>query len=237
MTEDDDLSRLKAHLRAAPPQPDPDARAAALAAAMASFDWQAEAAATAPEEILSAPQESAAPPRPNSDRPKRSGWLGGVLDMLKNLSLAPTLKGALAGGTALAALAVAVVALGPQLREGPMGFDIADSGEQGAEVMQGDPMAAAVPSPTTRTMPVPAPAPAPERAEAKVSAEAAAEPVADMAEAEAFATAEAPAADMAAPAPLTRSRKAVGLAAPTASGGFVPQMEAPPARYRSLRPC
>ena len=233
MTEDDDLSRLKAHLRAAPPQPDPNARAAALAAAMASFDWQAEAAATAPEEISPKPQESAAPPRPNPDRPKRSGWLGGVLDMLKNLSLAPTLKGALAGGTALAALAVAVVALGPQLREGPpkgpMGFDIADSGEQGAEVMQGDPMAAAVPSPTTRAMPEPAPAPAPERAEAKVSAEAAAEPVADMAEAEAFATAEAPAADMAAPAPLTRSRKAVGLAAPTASGGFVPQMEAPPA--------
>ena len=228
MTEDEDLNRLQAHLRATPPQPDPGARAAALAAAMASFDWQAEAAQPAvpekavpkeitPEEIAPAPQETAPPPRPNSDRPKRSGWLSGVLDMLKTLSPAPALKGALAGSTALAALAVAVIALGPQLREGP----------------PKGPMQAAPELTQSRSE-----APKPTQAEPMAAAEPVPEPAPQMAEAEAFAAemappAEAPAADLAAdlaapPAPLTRSRKAVGLAAPSASGGFVPDMAPAP---------
>lgn len=236
MTEDEDLNRLQAHLRATP-QPDPEARATALAAAMARFDWQAEAAQPAapekatpkeitPEEIAPAPQETAPPPRPNSDRPKHSGWLSGVLDMLKTLSPAPALKGALAGSTALAALAVAVIALGPQLREGPPKGPM----QAAPELAQNRSEA---PKPTqaelTQAEPVPAPAPVSEPV-----AKPAPDPAPEMAEAEAFAaemapSAEAPAADLAAPpAPLTRNRKTVGLAAPSASGGFVSDMAPAP---------
>ena len=108
MTDDEDLNRLRDHLRAAPPPPDPAARMAALEAALAGFDI-----------LQQAPQGSEAPPRPIPDRPKRSGWIGGVLDMLKTLSHAPLRKGFLMGTSSLAVLAVAVIALGPSLREAP----------------------------------------------------------------------------------------------------------------------
>ena len=233
MTEDDDLIRLQAHLRATPPMPDPTARAAALAAALASFDRRAEAAEraeTAPEtapvmaaeEFSPRPQETAPDPRPNSDRPKPSGWLSGVLDMLKTLSPAPALKAALAGSTALAALAVAVIALGPQLREGPPKGPIlaepemAQSRPEAAKAEAAAPMA---PEPMAEPIAEPMAAPvAPMAADAPTAADN-------------FAAAPEPAETLAeeAPAPLTRSRKAVGLAAPTASGGFVPQRNAAPA--------
>ena len=100
----DDLEKLRAHLRATPPAPGAAAREAALSAALQAFD-----------KIQDSAQGSAAPPRPNPERPKRSGGIAGVLDMLKTLSPA----GLLAGTTSVAALVVAVIALSPALREGP----------------------------------------------------------------------------------------------------------------------
>jgi len=100
----DDLEKLRAHLRATPPAPGAAAREAALSAALQAFD-----------KIQDSAQGSAAPPRPNPERPKRSGGIAGVLDMLKTLSPA----GLLAGTTSVAALVVAVIALSPALRLGP----------------------------------------------------------------------------------------------------------------------
>ena len=235
MTEDDDLKRLQAHLRATPPLPDPEARAAALAAALAQFDWQAEAAR---EEFAPPTQETAPAPRPNPDRPKRSGWLMGVLDMLKTLSPAPALKAALAGSTALAALALAVIALGPQLREGPPKGPMAappELAQSRPETAKAEAHKAETAAPEAAIAPMAAPIPAPPPAAAPMP-EALGEPMADMAEAEAPApdtpAPEAPAPEAfaaeapsdAPPAPLTRNRKTVGLAAPTASGGFAPDM-------------
>ena len=147
MTDDDDLNQLQAHLRATPPLPDPAARLAALEAALAGFDRLADSTAATAKEIAAPGQGSGAPPRPTADRPKISGWIGGVLDMLKNLSPA----GVLAGTTSLAALAVAVVALGPMLREGP------PKGPMPAP--QVEPLAAAQPEPRAEPQPEPQAAP------------------------------------------------------------------------------
>ncbi|WP_226341050.1 vWA domain-containing protein [Gemmobacter serpentinus] len=100
----DELDRLKAGLRKAPPAPDRAAREAALSAALQSFD-----------KIHDAPQGSADAPRPMPERPKKSGGIAGVLDMLKSLSPARVL----AGTTSVVALTVAVIAIAPGLREGP----------------------------------------------------------------------------------------------------------------------
>ncbi|MBL8561231.1 MAG: VWA domain-containing protein [Gemmobacter sp.] len=260
MTEDDDLNRLQAHLRATPPLPDPEARAAALAAALASFDRRAASAGAGDAEFSPKPQETAELPRPNPDRPKRSGWLSGVLDMLKTFSPAPALKGALAGSTALAAVALAVIALGPQLREGPpngpMVVETTGRDEAAADRLAPRPGTGATAEPKAAPAPDPRPAAAPAEALAEApTSEPVAEPRAEMAQVEAPAAGMAApvpppvmspdmpsdmpeaapsvaplaAPPLAAPAPLARSRKATGFAAPTASGGFVPDMESAPA--------
>ena len=77
MTEE--LDRLRAALKSAPPAPDPAAKAQALARAMEKFDEQAAKG-----------QEPDAPARPMSDRPKGAGFLTGVRRMFVNLTSRPT---------------------------------------------------------------------------------------------------------------------------------------------------
>ncbi len=113
MTEE--LDALKAALRRVP-EADPAARHAELDAALENFDRHLDAMEDrAADEKSAGRQETAAPARPIPASPRKAGFLTGVRDMLKSLSPA----GLLAGTTSLAALAVAVVALGPMLREGP----------------------------------------------------------------------------------------------------------------------
>lgn len=105
----DELDRLKAGLRKSPPAPDRAVREAALSVALSAFDAQQA------EKIDTGHQGSADAPRPIPERPRKAGALAGVLDMLKSLSPARVL----AGTTSVAALAVAVIAIAPGLREGP----------------------------------------------------------------------------------------------------------------------
>ena len=63
----DELDKLRAALKAAPPPADPAAKAAALARAMENFDRAAGEA-----------QETGEGPRPMPDRPQRAGFLTGV---------------------------------------------------------------------------------------------------------------------------------------------------------------
>jgi Ca-activated chloride channel family protein len=95
----DDLDRLRADLRAAPP-PDPDARAAALRLAMENFD-------RLPHRL---PQGTAREARPNSDRPQRAGFWKGLHTMLDTLTARPIL----ATTTSAAALCLGLVFLLPQ---------------------------------------------------------------------------------------------------------------------------
>ena len=94
----DDLEKLRAGLKALPPDPDPSVKAAALARAMESFGRA---------------QESAKQPRPMSDRPERAGLLTGVRDMLNRLTTRP----ALTMTASVAAIAVAL-AIYPALQRG-----------------------------------------------------------------------------------------------------------------------
>ena len=188
MTEDDDLNRLRDHLRAAPPPPDPAARSAALEAALAGFDI-----------LQQAPQGSAAPPRPIPDRPKKSGWIGGVLDMLKTLSHAPLRKGFLMGTSSLAVLAVAVIALGPALREAPPeGPQYASPDPEPAH-----PMAKSVEAPAPELMAAPTAAP-PVASLASDAAALALEAEAPVAEALSETLSEPMADPLAAPSPVAR---------------------------------
>ncbi len=95
----DEILRLKAALRAAPPVPDPVARAAALARAMESFD---------------AAQGSAPDLRSMSDRPGRAGLLTGVWQMFGTLTARPML----AATTSVAALIVGLIVVLPAIRSG-----------------------------------------------------------------------------------------------------------------------
>lgn len=71
----DDLDRLAASLKAAPPAPEAAAKARALRLAMENFD-----------RIRNGAQESAAATRPSQDRPGRAGFVTGVRRMLSHLS-------------------------------------------------------------------------------------------------------------------------------------------------------
>ena len=100
----DEFDQLRAALKAAPPAPDPAARAATLARALENFEAQA-----------AAPQETAPPPRPMSDRPQRAGFLTGVRTMLSNLTQRPVL----AATASVAALCVGLVIVAPSLLRAP----------------------------------------------------------------------------------------------------------------------
>ena len=104
----DDLDRLNDRLRdrlkAAPPAPDPDARARIMARAMENFDAHARAT-----------QETAAEPRPTSDRPDGAGFLTGVRAMLNRLTKGPIL----AATASAAALGAGLMILMPSLTGGP----------------------------------------------------------------------------------------------------------------------
>ncbi|MDR0809362.1 MAG: von Willebrand factor type A domain-containing protein, partial [Gemmobacter sp.] len=103
MTEE--LDALKAALHRVP-EADPAAKQDVLNVALENFD-----------RAFAGSQETAPPARPTPASPRKAGFLTGVVDMLKSFSPA----GLLAGTTSLAALAVAAVALGLMLREGPPG--------------------------------------------------------------------------------------------------------------------
>lgn len=96
----DELEKLRAALKAAPPPADPTAKAEALARAMENFDR---------------PQEPAKAPRPMSDRPQRAGFLTGVREMLNRLTTRP----ALAATVSVVAICVGLVALEPGLLRRP----------------------------------------------------------------------------------------------------------------------
>ncbi len=92
----DELEKLRAALKSAPPPADPAAKAAALARAMESFDRH---------------QEPATVPRPMSDRPRRAAFLTGVRQMLTQLSARP----ALAATASVVAICVGVLSVQPGL--------------------------------------------------------------------------------------------------------------------------
>lgn len=100
----DELDKLRAALKAAPPPADPAVRAAMLARAMEKFDSHSGAA-----------QGTAEDPRPMSDRPERAGFLTGVRTMLSRLTARP----ALVATASAAALAVGIVVLQPALLKRP----------------------------------------------------------------------------------------------------------------------
>lgn len=92
----DELEKLRAALKSAPPPADPATKAAALARAMESFDRH---------------QGSATAPRPMSDRPRRAAFLTGVRQMLTHLSARP----ALAATASVVAICVGVLSVQPDL--------------------------------------------------------------------------------------------------------------------------
>lgn len=96
----DELEKLRAALKAAPPPADPTAKAEALARSMENFDH---------------PQEPALAPRPMSDRPARAGFLTGVREMLNRLTTRP----ALAATASVVAICVGLVTLEPGLLRRP----------------------------------------------------------------------------------------------------------------------
>lgn len=112
----DDLDDLRKALKAAPPAPDPAAKAAALARAMGNFDAHQKAA-----------QETAATPRPMSDRPERAGFLTGVRTMLRRLTTRP----ALAATASVIAICVGLLTLEPGLLRRPALPEAAPKSEAG----------------------------------------------------------------------------------------------------------
>ncbi|MCA0270742.1 MAG: VWA domain-containing protein [Proteobacteria bacterium] len=92
----DELDKLRAGLKAAPPTPEAEAKARALRLAMENFDRH---------------QETASQLRPMSDRPERAGFLTGVRKMISRL----TSRQALAATASVAAIGVAL-AIYPQLQ-------------------------------------------------------------------------------------------------------------------------
>ncbi len=99
-----DLDDLRKALLAATPAADPARKAAAADAALAAFDAHHRSRA----------QESGAPARPMSDRPRGAGVLTGVRRMLQGLS---TRQG-LAATASVAALCLGLVVVGPILQRG-----------------------------------------------------------------------------------------------------------------------
>jgi Ca-activated chloride channel family protein len=92
----DELKKLRASLKSAPPAPDAEAKARALRLAIENFDRH---------------QETASATRPMSDRPGWAGFLTGVRTMISRL----TSRQALAATASVAALGVAI-AIYPQLQ-------------------------------------------------------------------------------------------------------------------------
>ena len=104
---DDDLDRLRAALRAAPP-PHADRRAEALAVAMRNFDRQQGSG-----------QEPAPEARLTQDRPNGAGFLNGVRDMLKHLTSRPVLGLT----TSAAAVLIGLGIIYPQMKS-PQGLAV-----------------------------------------------------------------------------------------------------------------
>jgi Ca-activated chloride channel family protein len=120
----DDLDKLRARLKAAPPAPDPAAKAQTLARAMENFEARVKAA-----------QEPAAAPRPMSDRPERAGFLTGVRTMLNRLTTRP----ALAATASVIAICVGLVTLDPGLLRRPALPEAAPKTEAGPATPVVDP--------------------------------------------------------------------------------------------------
>ncbi|MEZ5779012.1 MAG: von Willebrand factor type A domain-containing protein [Paracoccaceae bacterium] len=96
MTDDDDLEKLRASLKARTPAPGPAAKAEALRLAMENFDRH---------------QESSKAARPMSDRPGQAGSLTGVAKVLSKLTTRP----ALAATASVAAISVGLL-IWPELQ-------------------------------------------------------------------------------------------------------------------------
>lgn len=101
----DELDKLKAALKAAPPPADPARKAETLARALENFDQ-----ATAQR------QEKAKAPRPMTDRPNGAGFLSWGFQMFSNLASRPTLV----ASTAVAAVLVGLVVLRPEMLRPPV---------------------------------------------------------------------------------------------------------------------
>lgn len=212
----DDLDRLAAGLKAAPPAADAEAKARALRLAMENFDRV---------------QENAAATRPSQDRPGRAGFVTGVRRMLSHLSP----RAALAATASVAVIGLSL-ALYPAFRRDavlpaplPAHVDEAPAapapGETSATVPGGLPEAAAPALNELRKAEAEPPA-APKMAQPE--APVAEAPVAqDMAQDMAGAVTSAPAParrreatgvvegiEMAAPAGIVAEAPAAGLAAP-----------------------
>lgn len=209
--DDDPLARLQAALKSAP-APEAAAKVAALRLA---------------EENFARLQGSRQPARPISDRPKRTGFLMGVTDMLKALTGKPLL----AATTSAAALCLGLVVILPLADHLPL------PGRGPGEGRVVEPAAAPVPetaTPALKAAPAPvaevagqtsAPEPAKpqaggdqprEKAVADAGATGTGADGARLALPEGALTEEAPAMDMAAEAPLARDEAApeIELAAP-----------------------
>lgn len=100
----DDIDALKAALKASPPARNP-ARTAALNAALRAFDEAQDSRQGLPHGL-----------RHTADRQERAGLLKGCLAMLSGLKLKPVL----AATTSAAALGLVMVAVLPNLDQGPM---------------------------------------------------------------------------------------------------------------------
>ncbi|MEZ5913390.1 MAG: VWA domain-containing protein [Paracoccaceae bacterium] len=90
----DELEKLRAGLKAAPPAADPAARAKAMRRAMQSFDRH---------------QETVAEVRPSHDRPANGGFMTGVRTMLSKLATRP----ALAASASVVALGIGLAMIVP----------------------------------------------------------------------------------------------------------------------------
>lgn len=188
----DDLARLAAALKAAAPAPDAAAKDRALRLAMENFDRT---------------QETAARPRPMSDRPQGAGFLTGVRQMLSGLTSRP----ALAATASVVAIGVAIT-LWPALQRGAVA--------PGRVSLPTPPAAAPAVAPMTAPTPsaaIPAEAAAPRRVQpgTDARAKAMAEAIADAATRAEREMAEAR-ADALAPADAARPRLAETLPAVSA---------------------
>ena len=194
----DDLARLAAALKAAAPAPDAAAKDRALRLAMESFDRA---------------QETAARPRPMSDRPQGAGFLTGVRQMLSGLTSRP----ALAATASVVAIGVAIT-LWPALQRGAVA--------PGRVALPTPPAAAPATAPAS-----PAKATSPQGAQpgtdalAKALSEAIADAATRSQRETAPARADAPAP---APAPADATRPRLAEAVPAASGEAMPAVSAEP---------
>lgn len=197
----DDLARLAAALKAAAPAPDAAAKDRALRLAMENFDRA---------------QESAARPRPMSDRPQGAGFLTGVRQMLASPMLSRlTSRPALAATASVVAIGVAMT-LWPALQRGAVAP---------GRVTPPTPQAAAptvAPTTTAKTI-----TPRAEQPATDELAKAITEAIADAATRSQRETAPAR-ADVPAPAPADAARPRPAEAMPAASGEAMPAVSAEP---------